>query len=114
MADISRNTALLYSYSIPSIKRFLRLGGGVAPFLFFPLVSANPHASLWCPPLVDIFSFLFSTAFGVLLWELATYGISPYPGLDLSQVYDKLSMGYRMPAPEGCPDEVYELMKECK
>lgn len=52
-------------------------------------------------------------AFGVLLWELATYGISPYPGLDLSQVYDKLSMGYRMPAPEGCPDEVYELMKQC-
>lgn len=58
--------------------------------------------------------FLLSTAFGVLLWELATYGISPYPGLDLSQVYDKLSTGYRMLAPEGCPDEVYELMKNCK
>ena len=56
----------------------------------------------------------FYIAFGVLLWELATYGISPYPGLDLSQVYDKLSIGYRMPAPEGCPDEVHELMKKCK
>ena len=52
-------------------------------------------------------------AFGVLLWELATYGISPYPGLDLSQVYDKLHGGYRMPAPEGCPDEVYGLMNKC-
>ena len=55
-----------------------------------------------------------SIAFGVLLWELATYGISPYPGLDLSQVYDKLVDGYRMPAPEGCPDEVYQLMRKCK
>ncbi|XP_046844069.1 tyrosine-protein kinase ABL1-like isoform X2 [Xenia sp. Carnegie-2017] len=52
-------------------------------------------------------------AFGVLLWEIATYGISPYPGLDLSQVYDKLLTGYRMQAPAGCPDEVYQLMRKC-
>ncbi|KAK3713424.1 hypothetical protein QZH41_002910 [Actinostola sp. cb2023] len=29
-------------------------------------------------------------AFGILLWELATYGMSPYPGNDLSQVYEML------------------------
>ena len=53
-------------------------------------------------------------AFGVLLWELATYGKTPYPLLRVAQVYDKISTGYRMPAPEGCPDEVYQLMKKCK
>ncbi|EDO47195.1 predicted protein, partial [Nematostella vectensis] len=52
-------------------------------------------------------------AFGILLWELATYGMSPYPGIDLSQVYDKLDGGYRMPCPEGCPPEVYSLMQTC-
>ncbi|KAF7241387.1 Tyrosine-protein kinase ABL2 [Varanus komodoensis] len=50
-------------------------------------------------------------AFGVLLWEIATYGMSPYPGIDLSQVYDLLEKGYRMEQPEGCPPKVYELMR---
>ncbi|XP_057626335.1 tyrosine-protein kinase ABL2 isoform X7 [Chionomys nivalis] len=52
-------------------------------------------------------------AFGVLLWEIATYGMSPYPGIDLSQVYDLLEKGYRMEQPEGCPPKVYELMRAC-
>ncbi|XP_061118541.1 tyrosine-protein kinase ABL1-like isoform X1 [Conger conger] len=52
-------------------------------------------------------------AFGVLLWEIATYGMSPYPGIDLSQVYELLEKDYRMDRPEGCPEKVYELMKAC-
>ncbi|XP_035247098.1 tyrosine-protein kinase ABL1-like isoform X1 [Anguilla anguilla] len=52
-------------------------------------------------------------AFGVLLWEIATYGMSPYPGIDLSQVYELLEKDYRMDRPEGCPEKVYQLMKAC-
>ena len=52
-------------------------------------------------------------AFGVLLWELATYGMSPYPGVELSQVYELLESGYRMQCPEGCPPAIYDLMREC-
>ncbi|XP_004423640.1 PREDICTED: tyrosine-protein kinase ABL1 isoform X1 [Ceratotherium simum simum] len=52
-------------------------------------------------------------AFGVLLWEIATYGMSPYPGIDLSQVYELLEKDYRMERPEGCPEKVYELMRAC-
>ncbi|KJE96371.1 TKL protein kinase, variant 1 [Capsaspora owczarzaki ATCC 30864] len=52
-------------------------------------------------------------AFGVLLWELSTYGETPYPGVELSQVLDKIETGYRMPKPKGCPDEVYALMLQC-
>ncbi|XP_003339673.1 tyrosine-protein kinase ABL1 isoform X1 [Monodelphis domestica] len=52
-------------------------------------------------------------AFGVLLWEIATYGMSPYPGIDLSQVYELLEKNYRMERPEGCPEKVYELMRAC-
>lgn len=57
--------------------------------------------------------FPISTAFGVLLWEIATYGMSPYPGIDLTQVYERLEKDYRMERPEGCPEKVYELMKAC-
>lgn len=52
-------------------------------------------------------------AFGVVLWELATYGKAPYPGVDIYSVLEKINSGYRMPRPEGCPAEVYKLMREC-
>ena len=39
--------------------------------------------------------------------------MSPYPGVELSQVYELLETGYRMPSPEGCPPAVYTLMKCC-
>lgn len=56
---------------------------------------------------------LFSLAFGVLLWELATYGMSPYPGVELTEVYHLLERQYRMDRPAGCPANVYELMMKC-
>ncbi|KAG7199903.1 hypothetical protein KM043_014347 [Ampulex compressa] len=52
-------------------------------------------------------------AFGILLWEIATYGMSPYPGVDLTDVYHMLEKGYRMDCPKGCPPKVYELMRQC-
>ncbi|XP_054706918.1 tyrosine-protein kinase Abl-like [Uloborus diversus] len=52
-------------------------------------------------------------AFGILLWEIATYGMSPYPGVDLTDVYHMLESGYRMECPPGCPPRVYELMRQC-
>ncbi|XP_067203593.1 tyrosine-protein kinase Abl isoform X2 [Linepithema humile] len=52
-------------------------------------------------------------AFGILLWEIATYGMSPYPGVDLTDVYHMLEKGYRMEIPPGCPPKVYELMRQC-
>ncbi|XP_006612848.1 tyrosine-protein kinase Abl isoform X7 [Apis dorsata] len=52
-------------------------------------------------------------AFGILLWEIATYGMSPYPGVDLTDVYHMLEKGYRMECPPGCPPKVYELMRQC-
>lgn len=52
-------------------------------------------------------------AFGVLLWEIATYGKSPYPGVELANVYHLLDSGYRMERPEGCPPNVYEIIRKC-
>ena len=52
-------------------------------------------------------------AFGILLWEIATYGMSPYPGVELTEVYQLLESGYRMECPPGCPARIYDLMKQC-
>lgn len=39
--------------------------------------------------------------------------MSPYPGVDLTDVYHMLEKGYRMECPPGCPTKVYDLMRQC-
>ena len=39
--------------------------------------------------------------------------MSPYPGVDLTEVYQLLDSGYRMESPPGCPYRIYNLMREC-
>ena len=52
-------------------------------------------------------------AYGILLWEIATYGKSPYQGVELANVYHLLDSGYRMECPDNCPLNLYELMRRC-
>ncbi|CAF3187242.1 unnamed protein product [Rotaria socialis] len=52
-------------------------------------------------------------SFSILLWEIATYGASPYPKIELCQVFDHLRSGNRMERPPGCPLDVYNLMQKC-
>uniref|UniRef100_A0A7M4E1C7 Tyrosine-protein kinase n=1 Tax=Crocodylus porosus TaxID=8502 RepID=A0A7M4E1C7_CROPO len=52
-------------------------------------------------------------SFGILLTEIITYGRIPYPGMTNPEVIQNLERGYRMPQPDNCPEELYELMKKC-
>ncbi|KAG8582521.1 hypothetical protein GDO81_008085 [Engystomops pustulosus] len=52
-------------------------------------------------------------SFGVLLYEIATYGKMPYPGLTGRQALEKLEQGYRMPKPYSCPQDLYNIMMDC-
>ncbi|XP_030074255.1 megakaryocyte-associated tyrosine-protein kinase isoform X2 [Microcaecilia unicolor] len=52
-------------------------------------------------------------SFGVLLWEIFSYGRTPYPKMSLKEVCEKIENGYRMEAPEHCPPYVYALMNSC-
>lgn len=52
-------------------------------------------------------------AYGVLIWEVATYGSNPYPGVDLHCVLERLETGYRMKKPKDCPDALYAAMAMC-
>ena len=40
--------------------------------------------------------------------------MSPYPGIELSQVYEMLEKGHRMDRPDGCPENIYSMMRRCK
>ncbi|NXS55314.1 HCK kinase, partial [Brachypteracias leptosomus] len=52
-------------------------------------------------------------SFGVLLTEIITYGRIPYPGMSSVEVIKALERGYRMPRPETCPEELYDIMMRC-
>jgi len=52
-------------------------------------------------------------SYGVLCWEVFSKGGTPYSGLSNTRSRQMISAGYRMPAPEGTPDEMYRLMRRC-
>ncbi|PAA90245.1 hypothetical protein BOX15_Mlig013558g1 [Macrostomum lignano] len=56
-------------------------------------------------------------SFGVLMWEIVTYGRAPYVGMANRQVLEEVSKGYRMPNPHSghvyCDNNIYQLMLEC-
>ncbi|XP_062995786.1 tyrosine-protein kinase receptor UFO isoform X2 [Elgaria multicarinata webbii] len=52
-------------------------------------------------------------SFGVTMWEIATRGQTPYPGVENSEIYDYLRQGNRLKQPIDCLDGLYELMLSC-
>ncbi|KAK1791386.1 hypothetical protein P4O66_013395 [Electrophorus voltai] len=52
-------------------------------------------------------------AFGVTMWEIATRGMTPYPGVQNQEIYDYLLEGHRLKQPNDCLDELYDIMFSC-
>ncbi|XP_059421692.1 tyrosine-protein kinase Mer-like [Carassius carassius] len=52
-------------------------------------------------------------AFGVTMWEIATRGMTPYPGVQNHEIYDYLLEGNRLKQPSDCLDELYDIMFCC-
>ena len=51
--------------------------------------------------------------FGILMWVVISFGEVPYGDMDNSIIIDELRRGYRLPAPDSCPTDVYNLMLKC-
>ncbi|GAU93147.1 hypothetical protein RvY_05131 [Ramazzottius varieornatus] len=50
-------------------------------------------------------------SFGILLWEIYSFGRVPYQRIPLGDVVKHIEKGYRMEAPEGCPPEIYDMIR---
>jgi len=81
--------------------------------------SAQAHIPVkWSPPEV-IQSNQYSTksdiwSFAVAVWEIFTYGEAPYTGLsNVDAVEAIMKRGLRLPRPENCPEELYNIMLMC-
>ncbi|GCC28111.1 hypothetical protein chiPu_0006537 [Chiloscyllium punctatum] len=75
----------------------------------FPIKWTAPEA-------INFGSFTIKSdvwSFGILLMETITYGRTPYPGMSNPDVIRSLEHGYRMPRPDVCPTELYDIMMKC-
>ncbi|XP_017005784.2 tyrosine-protein kinase transmembrane receptor Ror [Drosophila takahashii] len=52
-------------------------------------------------------------SFGVVLWEIYSYGMQPYYGYSNQEVINLIRSRQLLSAPENCPTAVYSLMIEC-
>lgn len=52
-------------------------------------------------------------SYGVVLWELLTRGVTPYPEVDNWDIIRYLKAGRRMPQPNYCPNMLYTIMLQC-
>jgi serine/threonine protein kinase len=95
----------------------------------FNLVGKMKIPFLWAPPeclptniwdkSVKVYNPVFNErsdvwAFGVVCWEIATYGLQPYgSSKELVKLLQKIEKGLRLEFPPGCPSALRELADAC-
>lgn len=53
-------------------------------------------------------------AYGILLWEIFSLGVSPYPGMKVDHTfYAMIERGFKMESPYYATDSVYNMMCKC-
>ncbi|XP_065188411.1 hepatocyte growth factor receptor-like [Sycon ciliatum] len=52
-------------------------------------------------------------AFGVVMWEIFSLGITPYSGVANHEMLELLKQNIRLPPPDDCPVGVYDMMQSC-
>ena len=71
----------------------------------------------WMPPDALLFG-KFTTqsdvwSFGILMWEVYTFGHQPYKGLSNHEVIDAVKSSKVLECPRLCPASMYDIMKGC-
>ena len=49
-------------------------------------------------------------SYGVVIWEIYTCGDTPYADMTNEQVYMEVDLGLRLPRPEKCPTDLFDLV----
>ena len=113
--DLAAKNVLVGEYLICKVADF-----GLARVIDKDIYEAHTGAKFsikWTAPEALVYArFTIKSdvwSFGILLYELVTYGRHPYPGMTNAQVLEVIPYGYRMLPPMGCPELLNEIMREC-
>ncbi|XP_007576563.2 ephrin type-A receptor 10 [Poecilia formosa] len=52
-------------------------------------------------------------SFGIVMWEVMSYGERPYWDMGTQDVIKAIEDGFRLPAPVNCPPHLHQLMLDC-
>ncbi|XP_066482769.1 tyrosine-protein kinase Srms [Tiliqua scincoides] len=74
-----------------------------------PVKWTAPEAAVYqtYSPKSDVWSY------GILLYEVFTYGQCPYEGMTNQETIQQITRGYRLPRPNTCSPEMYSIMLDC-
>ncbi|RDD37190.1 Tyrosine-protein kinase CSK [Trichoplax sp. H2] len=115
--DLAARNVLLSDNEKAKISDFgltIQLNNEAAPSL-----GTRKIAVKWtAPEAVRSQEVLFSVksdvwSFGIVLWELYSFGRIPYPRVSKDEVMEHIEEGYRMDSPDGCSEVIYQLMSDC-
>uniref|UniRef100_UPI003AACCD22 tyrosine-protein kinase transmembrane receptor ROR2 n=1 Tax=Centroberyx gerrardi TaxID=166262 RepID=UPI003AACCD22 len=84
---------------------------------YYNLMGTNPFPIRWMSPEAIMYG-KFSTdsdiwSYGVVLWEIFSYGLQPYCGYSNQDVIEMVHGHQLLPCPDDCPAWTYTLMLEC-
>jgi len=113
--DLAARNCLVGDYNVVKVADF-----GLARMTLDDEYTASEGTKFpikWAAP--EVFQFArFSTksdvwSFGILLWEIWTLGVTPYPSMTNNEVVQALERdNYRMDCPTYANDAVYSIMKQ--
>ncbi len=71
----------------------------------------------WMPPEAILYAkFTVQSdiwSFGVVMWEIFSFGIQPYFSMTNEEVVQHVRSGKVLSCPEGCPQDIYDLIVDC-
>ncbi|KAM7426148.1 Fibroblast growth factorreceptor 4 [Porites harrisoni] len=73
--------------------------------------TTDGHLPVMWMAVESLFDGVYNTqsdvwSFGILLWEMVTFGGTPYPSVPLENLCELLKSGYRMGKPLSCPENM--------
>lgn len=84
------------------------------------IYASSNHKSIpirWSAPEViskQIFSLASEVwSFGVVCWEIYSFGEQPFKDFTNKEVIEKVNQGYVLQRPERCPESIYLLIESC-
>nr|XP_055065141.1 tyrosine-protein kinase transmembrane receptor ROR2 isoform X2 [Misgurnus anguillicaudatus] len=84
---------------------------------YYKLMGSSPFPIRWMSPEAIMYG-KFSTdsdiwSYGVVLWEIFSYGLQPYCGYSNQDVMEMIRNRQVLSCPDDCPAWIYTLMLEC-